>query len=50
MPATSENPHGINVPAGAAKLVELYPFENPLSAQNEWKVTVFEKTPPVCPE
>jgi aminopeptidase 2 len=47
MPAVSEVPHGKSVPVGVTKLTELYPFENEASAQNEWKVTTFEKTPPV---
>lgn len=49
MPVSSEAPFGENLPAGAEKLVGLFPYEDSSSAKNNWKVSVFEKTPPVRP-
>lgn len=45
MPVATETAFGEDLPTGAKKLVELYPYEDPSKAKNEWKVTVFEKTP-----
>ncbi|KAF8311309.1 hypothetical protein DL93DRAFT_2229778 [Clavulina sp. PMI_390] len=50
MPATSEHPYnasGEGLPAGAKMLVSLYPHADPSKAANEWKVTTFEKSPPM---
>lgn len=47
MPVLSESPHEKDVLAGSSRLAELYPFKDASVASNEWKVTSFEKTPPV---
>jgi aminopeptidase 2 len=47
MPVASETPHGESLPTGAKNLARLFPYEDESAAKNEWKVTVFEKSPPV---
>lgn len=47
MPAASEGPYGEIIPTGPKMLVRLFPYADPSKAKNEWKITTFEKTPPV---